>query len=108
MFKDGRGYTPYTTGRRPWRSEPYEAPDADGTRAVKQKLFWFGVVVVMAFGILTLQLVRFQLINGDEYRARAENNRLREANALALRDRIRALRPADLGAARPLESEARS
>src|SRR5262245_58942269 len=67
----------YSTGRKPWRSEPYRAP-GDASYATKQKLFYLGVVIVFVFGILTLQLARMQLVNGDEYRLRAETNRLRE------------------------------
>ena len=66
----------YTTGRKPWRSEPYqEAPDE--LKSAKQKLFYFGLVIVVVFGVLTIQLARMQLVNGATYKARAEHNRLR-------------------------------
>jgi hypothetical protein len=75
------GRLPYSTGRKPWRSEPPPelTPDAP---ASKQKVLLFGVVVILVFGILTAQLARMQLINGAEYRLRAETNRLRHTALL--------------------------
>lgn len=67
----------YSTGRKPWRSDPPRAY-TDESRGVKQKLFYLGLVVVVVFGALTLQLARMQLVNGSQYKVRAENNRLRE------------------------------
>ena len=67
----------FSTGRRPWRSE---APEElrRGSWAARRKVFYFGLLVVVMFGILTLQLARLQLVKGDEYRLRAETNRLRQ------------------------------
>ena len=67
----------YTTGRKPW---PSEAPKGltDESRAVRQKLFYLGLVVFVVFAVLTLQLARLQLVRGGEYEARAETNRLRQ------------------------------
>jgi penicillin-binding protein 2 len=62
--------------RKPWTSEPYNEP-ANEDAVARQKLFYFGLLVVVMFGILTVQLARMQLINGEEYQARAETNRLR-------------------------------
>src|SRR3989304_4928484 len=47
----------YTTGRKPW---PSEAPKVltDESRAVRQKLFYLGLVVFVVFAVLTLQLAR--------------------------------------------------
>jgi penicillin-binding protein 2 len=66
----------YSTGRNPWRSEA-EGALSDENRAVRQQLFYLGLVVVTIFGILTLQLFRLQILRGDEYRLRADTNRLR-------------------------------
>lgn len=49
----------------------------DEARAVRAKLFYLGLTVFVVFGILSLQLFRLQIVNGDEYRMRADTNRLR-------------------------------
>ena len=62
--------------RKPWSSEPFaEPPDEEG--AARQKIIYFGLLVVLMFGILSVQLARMQLIRSDTYAARAETNRLR-------------------------------
>jgi penicillin-binding protein 2 len=67
----------YSTGRKPWKSEPYqEVPDE--IKLARGKLFYFAVLIVFLFAILSVQLARIQLVQGDKYRARAETNRLRE------------------------------
>src|SRR5437867_3441818 len=74
----------YSTGRKPWRSEPYnEATSED--RLARQKLVFFGLLVVVLFGVLTVQLARMQLVKGDEYRLRAETNRLRKVPIIPTR-----------------------
>ena len=77
----------FQTGRRPWSSDPL-SPEGDERRAVREKIFYFGLLVVLLFGILTIQLARLQLVNGDEYRARAETNRLRQEPILPTRGLI--------------------
>jgi penicillin-binding protein 2 len=77
----------YSTGRRPWRSEPPREL-ADEPVESKQKLFFFGLVILIAFGTLTLQLARMQLVNGEQYRLRAETNRLRQVPILPTRGLI--------------------
>ncbi len=73
--------------RKPWSSEPYrEAPDEGA--AVRQKIFFFGLLVILMFGILSLQLARMQLVNGSTYEARAETNRLRLETTLPARGLI--------------------
>jgi penicillin-binding protein 2 len=67
----------YDTGRKPWRSEPPREL-TDEMSAVRQKVFYLGLVVVLVFGVLTLQLARMQLVQGKKYQLRAENNRLRQ------------------------------
>ena len=68
---------PYGTGRRPWRSEP-PTPETESAAGASRKLVYFGLVILVAFAILTAQLARLQLIRGDEFRQRAETNRLRQ------------------------------
>jgi len=71
----------FSSKRRPWTSEPWRAEgyeEAAAALAVKQKLFLFGLLIIFVFGVLTIQLVRLQLVHGDEYRLRAETNRLRQ------------------------------
>jgi penicillin-binding protein 2 len=73
--------------RKPWTSEPFtEAVDEE--QAAKQKLVFFGLLVILLFGILSLQLARMQLVKGDTYRARAETNRLRTEVVLPARGLI--------------------
>jgi penicillin-binding protein 2 len=73
--------------RKPWSSEPYRQA-SDETAAVRQKVFFFGLLVLLMFGILSLQLARMQLVNGDSYEARAETNRLRQETTLPPRGLI--------------------
>ena len=77
----------FQTGRRPWSSDPL-SPEADERRAVREKIFYFGLLVIVLFGILTIQLARLQLVNGDKYEARAETNRLRQEAILPTRGLI--------------------
>jgi len=67
----------YTTGRRPWRSDP-PRETTGRLEVARRKLFYFGLVVFVVFGVLTIQLARMQLVNGTAYRQRAETNRLRQ------------------------------
>ncbi len=53
-----------------------------------RKIFYFGLLVILLFGILTIQLARMQLVNGDKYQARAETNRLRQEPILPTRGLI--------------------
>ena len=68
----------YQTGRKPWKSEPFQQEVPDELQSSRQKLFYFGLLIVVLFAILTIQLARMQLVNGATYRLRAETNRLRE------------------------------
>lgn len=77
----------FQTGRRPWTSDPM-SPEGDERRAVREKIFYFGLLVILLFGILTIQLARLQLVNGDKYSARAETNRLRQEAILPTRGLI--------------------
>ena len=51
-------------------------PPNDGL-PVRLKVWILGGVVLVLFGILTVQLVRLQLLRGEEYAARADINRVR-------------------------------
>ena len=63
-----------------WRSKkPKRKEDA---YAPGRKFLFLQALVVLLFGILTVQLVRMQVFQGDDYRAQAENNRLREVVVL--------------------------
>jgi len=62
--------------RKPWSSEPFSEVD-DSERKGKEKIFYFALLVVLMFGILSLQLARMQLVNGEKYERRAQTNRLR-------------------------------
>lgn len=61
--------------RRRWRSE--NAEEADPREQVKFKLTLLRLVVLIAFGALTLQLARLQIIRGAEFEQRAALNQLR-------------------------------
>ena len=67
----------YQTGRKPWSSEPL-TPVSDEQRGVREKIFYFGLLVILLFGILSIQLARLQLVNGEKYKLRAETNSLRQ------------------------------
>jgi penicillin-binding protein 2 len=61
--------------RRRWRSPKREETSEPET--LRGKFFYFRLLVVTLFAVLTLQLVRLQVFQGEAYQERAENNRLR-------------------------------
>jgi penicillin-binding protein 2 len=63
--------------KRRWRSPKREAPDE--SKVLRDKFFYFRILVLFLFGILTLQLMRMQVFHGEAYEQRAESNRLRIA-----------------------------
>ncbi|HWC30847.1 MAG TPA: penicillin-binding protein 2 [Dehalococcoidia bacterium] len=67
----------FQTGRKPWSSDPL-TPENDEARGVREKIFYFALLVILLFGILTIQLARMQLVNGEKYSLRADTNRLRQ------------------------------
>jgi penicillin-binding protein 2 len=72
--------------RQRWRSEkPRRAAHAFLSG---QNLTLLHALIVVLFGILTVQLVRMQVLEADDYQQRAENNRLRELQVLPLRGLI--------------------
>jgi len=73
-------------GERRWRSQkPKRREDA---YAPGRKFLLLHILVVLLFGILTIQLVRMQVFQSDDYQAQAENNRLRELQVLPMRGLI--------------------
>jgi penicillin-binding protein 2 len=76
----------YFGGNRRWRSQkPTRREDA---HTPGRKFLLLHILIVLLFAILTMQLVRMQVFQGDDYRARAENNRLRELEVLPTRGLI--------------------
>jgi penicillin-binding protein 2 len=73
--------------RKPWSSEPFTEV-RDEAQASRRKILYLGLLVIVMFGILSLQLARMQLIDGDTYRARAQTNRLRVETVLPARGLI--------------------
>jgi penicillin-binding protein 2 len=61
--------------RKRWKSEQTETPDPKQQYNLKLNLLRLAVVI--AFALLTVQLVRLQLIRGAEFEERAELNQLR-------------------------------
>ncbi len=64
-----------TGKRRRWRSE--NAETADPKEQIGVKLTFLRLMVLLAFGVLTVQLARLQLLNGAEFEQRAVLNQLR-------------------------------
>jgi penicillin-binding protein 2 len=77
----------FQTGRKPWSSDPL-TPQNDETRGVREKIFYLGLLVIVLFGILTIQLARMQLVDGEKYALRADTNRLRQEPILPTRGLI--------------------
>src|SRR4030042_2591156 len=61
--------------QRRWRSREHE--EASETETLRGKFFYFRLLVLTLFAVLTLQLARLQVFEGQAYQERAENNRLR-------------------------------
>jgi penicillin-binding protein 2 len=57
-------------------------PAAVAAAGVRRKIFYLGLIVFLVFGIMAVQLARMQLLNGAEYRLRADNNRLRQVTVV--------------------------
>ena len=69
-----------------WRSDKPRRPEH--ALLSGRNLFLLQGLVFVLFGILTVQLVRMQVFEGDHYQQKAENNRLRELQVLPLRGLI--------------------
>ena len=61
--------------RRRWRTENTET--ADPRQVLNRKLWVMRVAVVVAFGVLIVQLARLQLVDGAQYQERASQNQIR-------------------------------
>jgi len=73
-------------GDRRWRSQkPKRREDA---YTPGRKFLLLHILIVLLFAILTIQLVRMQVFQGDDYQAQAEDNRLRELQVLPMRGLI--------------------
>jgi penicillin-binding protein 2 len=72
--------------RQRWRSE--KPRRGEHAFLSGQNLFLLQALILVLFGILTIQLVRMQVLEVDDYQQRAENNRLRELQVLPLRGLI--------------------
>jgi penicillin-binding protein 2 len=73
-------------GGQRWRSEKPRRPEH--AFLAGRNLFLLQVLIFVLFGILTLQLVRMQVFEVDQYEEKAQNNRLRELQVLPLRGLI--------------------
>jgi penicillin-binding protein 2 len=65
---------PFQRQRR-WRSRRREVPNE--AQALQSRFFYLRLLVLALFAVLTLQLVRMQILQGEAYSQRAETNRLR-------------------------------
>ena len=64
-----------SNGRPRWRSSRTRKRDEAAAQKVKFRALHFGILIL--FSLLVAQLCRMQIVNGAEYRQRAEYNRLR-------------------------------
>ena len=62
------------SGRRRWRSRTAEP---HSTEVAQHRSLLLRALIILLFGILSIQLVRMQILQHDEYEVRAESNRLR-------------------------------
>jgi penicillin-binding protein 2 len=73
-------------GGRRWRSQkPKRREDA---YTPGRKFLLLHILIALLFAILTVQLVRMQVFQSDDYQAQAEDNRLREVQVLPMRGLI--------------------
>jgi len=72
---------------RRWRS-PKEKEERSDTQTLRDKFFYFRLLVFVLFGILTLQLMRMQVFQGEAYEERAQNNHLRYSPTMPSRGLI--------------------
>ena len=61
-------------GKRRWRSR---ATEPRPTEVAQHRSLLLRALIILLFGILSIQLVRMQILQHDEYEVRAESNRLR-------------------------------
>jgi len=73
--------------KRRWRS-PKEKQERSDKQTLRDKFFYFRLLVFIVFGVLTLQLMHMQLIKGEAYEQRAQNNHLRVSPTMPSRGLI--------------------
>lgn len=71
--------------RRRWRSR---TPDPHPDQVGRHRSLLLRALIILLFGALSLQLVRMQILQHDEYEVRAESNRLRTIPELPARGLI--------------------
>ncbi len=76
-----------SNNHRRWRSSRKREVPTE-SQVLQQKFLFLRILVVTLFAILALQLMRMQIFQGEEYKLRAENNRLREVPVSASRGLI--------------------
>ncbi|MDD5447771.1 MAG: penicillin-binding protein 2 [Actinomycetota bacterium] len=69
------------------RETTYSKPDAEHER-IKRRMKILGIIAIVAFGILVTRLWFMQIVSGEEYRKKAESNRIRQVSLEAARGRI--------------------
>jgi penicillin-binding protein 2 len=77
----------FFNSHRRWRSSRKREVPTE-TQILRQKFLFIKLLIVTLFAVLALQLARMQIVQGNEYRLRAENNRLREVPEVASRGLI--------------------
>ncbi|HUS83407.1 MAG TPA: penicillin-binding protein 2 [Dehalococcoidia bacterium] len=73
--------------KRRWRS-PKEKEERSDSQTLRDKFFYFRLLVFIIFGVLTLQLMRMQVFEGEAYEQRARNNHLRVSPTMPSRGLI--------------------
>src|SRR5437016_5660923 len=73
---------------RRWRSQPRATRTEDPVRSSARRLIVIRLVVVVLFSALSLQLLRFQLLDSGRYQLKEETNRLRLVQTDAARGLI--------------------
>ena len=73
--------------QRRWRS-PKEKEERSDKQTLRDKFFYFRLLVFIVFGVLTLQLLRMQVFQGEAYEQRAQNNHLRVSPTMPSRGLI--------------------
>lgn len=71
--------------RRRWRSRTREPRPRE---VFQRRFLLLKALIVLLFGVLLLQLARMQIVEHNDYEARAENNRLRTVPVLSARGLI--------------------
>jgi len=73
--------------RRRWRSKDPK-PDRSRASGLAAPFAFMRALVILMFGVLVVQLINLQVIQGDEYKQQAEINAIREVTVPAARGLI--------------------